>query len=185
MPPTRFAPSRALACPHSLRSFGAADAERSADKIENPPMELTVRSAELADLDALRQLYTHLHPIDDPLPEALAIQRWKAMLAQPGFTCLLGLHRRELVSSCCLVIIPNLTRGGRPYALIENVVTDQDFRRRGFGRALVQEALRLAWEADCYKAMLLTGSKRPETHRFYESCGFRSGEKSGFVARPA
>jgi GNAT superfamily N-acetyltransferase len=148
-------------------------------------MELTVRSAELADLDALRQLYTHLHPIDDPLPEALAIQRWKAMLAQPGFTCLLGLRRQELVSSCCLVIIPNLTRGGRPYALIENVVTDQDFRRRGFGRALVQEALRLAWEADCYKAMLLTGSKRPETHRFYESCGFRSGEKSGFVARPA
>lgn len=67
-------------------------------------MELTVRSAELPDLDALRQLYTHLHPIDDPLPEALAIQRWKAMLAQPGFTCLLGLHDRELVSSCCLVI---------------------------------------------------------------------------------
>jgi GNAT superfamily N-acetyltransferase len=148
-------------------------------------MELAVRSAGLADLDALRQLYTHLHPTDDPLPEALAIQRWKAMLAQPGFTCLLGLHGRELVSSCCLVIIPNLTRGGRPYALVENVVTDQDFRRHGFGRALVQEALRLAWEADCYKAMLLTGSKRPEMHRFYESCGFRSGEKSGFVARPA
>ena len=43
-------------------------------------MELTVRSAEWADLDALRQLYMHLNPVDDPLPEVLAIQRWKAML---------------------------------------------------------------------------------------------------------
>jgi GNAT superfamily N-acetyltransferase len=148
-------------------------------------MELTVRAGELADLDALRRLYTHLHSIDDPLPEALAIQRWNAMLAQPGLTCLLGLHDRQLVSSCCLVIVPNLTRGGRSYALIENVVTDRNFRRRGFGRTLVQEALRRAWEADCYKAMLLTGSRRAETHRFYEACGFRSDEKSGFVARPA
>jgi len=168
-----------------LRHAARVSTDTFGGQIEHSRMELIVRSGELADLDALRQLYTHLHPIDDPLPEALAIQRWKAMLTQAGFTCLLGLHDRELVSSCCLVIIPNLTRGGRPYALIENVVTDQDFRRRGFGRALVQEALRRAWEADCYKAMLLTGSQRPETHRFYESCGFRAGEKSGFVARPA
>jgi GNAT superfamily N-acetyltransferase len=106
------------------------------------------------------------------------------MLAQPGFTCVVGFHDGRLVSSGCLAIIPNLTRGGRPYALIENVVTHRDFRRRGFGRGILRDALRRAWDAGCYKAMLLTGSTRPETHRFYESCGFRSDEKTGFVARP-
>lgn len=86
------------------------------------------------DLEALRQLYLHLNPIDEPLSEALAGERWKAMLGDPGFACLVGFHEGQLVSSCCFAIIPNLTRGNRPYALIENVVTHQDFRRHGFGR---------------------------------------------------
>ena len=38
--------------------------------------------------------------------------------------------------------------------------------------AKLKEALSRAWKSGCYKAMLLTGSKRPETHRFYEQCGF-------------
>jgi GNAT superfamily N-acetyltransferase len=147
-------------------------------------VSLSIRGAEPGDLEPLRRLYEHLNPIDAPLPEALAVERWKAMLAQPGFTCLVGHHNGHLVSSCCLAVIPNLTRGGHLYALIENVVTHQDFRRRGFGRAILEDALRRAWKAGCYKVMLLTGSKRLETHQFYESCGFRGDLKKGFIARP-
>lgn len=106
------------------------------------------------------------------------------MLNQPGFTCIVGFTGGHLVSSCCLAIIPNLTRGARPYALIENVVTHRDFRRQGYAKALLSEALSRAWSKECYKAMLLSGSQRSETHRFYESCGFRSEEKKGFVAHP-
>jgi GNAT superfamily N-acetyltransferase len=147
-------------------------------------VQLSIRPAASEDLEDLRKLYLHLNPTDDPLSESRASERWNAMLAHPGFTCIVGFHEGQLVSSCCLAIVPNLTRGGRPYALIENVVTRQEFRRRGFGRRILEDAVRRAWDAGCYKAMLLTGSKRPETHRFYESCGFRSGEKVGFVARP-
>ena len=84
-----------------------------------------------------------------------------------------------------LITAPNLMRGGRQHAFIENVVTHADYRRRGFGKAIVNHALREAWRAGCYKAMLLSGSKRPEVHRFYASCGFRADDKTGFVARPA
>ncbi len=42
-----------------------------------------------------------------------------------------------MVATCTLVVIPNLTRGGTPYALIENVVTHTDHRNKGYwqGRA--------------------------------------------------
>lgn len=39
-----------------------------------------------------------------------------------------------------------------------------------------------AWEAGCYKVMLMTGSKRPETLRFYADAGFEQS-KTGFQIR--
>jgi GNAT superfamily N-acetyltransferase len=80
--------------------------------------------------------------------------------------------------------VPNLTRGARPYGLIENVVTHPDWRGRGIGTAVLHHALNLAWDADCYKVMLLTGRTDEATLGFYERAGFAGGEKTGFVARP-
>jgi GNAT superfamily N-acetyltransferase len=148
-------------------------------------MALLIRSAERRDLASVLELYRYLHEMDAPLPDAEELERlWANILEQPGLHCIVGEHEGRLVSCCCIAIIPNLTRGGRPYALIENVVTHREFRKRGFATAVVRHALARAWESDCYKAMLLTGSRRPETHRFYEACGFRSDNKIGFVARP-
>lgn len=87
------------------------------------------------------------------------------------------------VSSCTLSVIPNLTRNAAPYAVVENVVTHEDHRRCGYGRAVLAHALAQAWRQGCYKAMLLTGSKKESTLRFYEDAGFRR-EKTAFVARP-
>ncbi|KYF61103.1 hypothetical protein BE11_16490 [Sorangium cellulosum] len=144
-----------------------------------------LRAARSEDLGGILELYRDLHPEDEsfpPEPEISAL--WARMLEQPGLRVLVLERDAVLVASCSLVVVPNLTRGGRPYALIENVVTRRAHRRRGFGARVVRHALAEAWEAGCYKVMLLTGSRRPEVHRFYEACGFRADDKTGFVARP-
>jgi GNAT superfamily N-acetyltransferase len=147
---------------------------------------MNIRAIESEELPQLLDLYRHLNPSDLPVPaEPELATRWQAFLAHPGLTCLVACEGPALVASCCLVVIPNLTRGCRPYAVIENVVTNTRYRQQGFGTAVLRRALDLAWEAGCYKAMLLTGSKRSETLRFYEQCGFVSDEKTGFVARPS
>jgi GNAT superfamily N-acetyltransferase len=87
------------------------------------------------------------------------------------------------VASCILTVIPNLTRGCAPEGLIENVVTHSDFRRRGFGRAILQRALEEAWRDGCYEAMLLIGRLNEGTFRFYESAGFDRHGKQAFIAR--
>jgi predicted GNAT family acetyltransferase len=81
-----------------------------------------------------------------------------------------------------LIVTPNLTRNGASYALIENVVTHADHRKKGYGAALLAHTAERAWEAGCYKVMLLTGSKNPATLRFYENCGFVQ-DKTGFQIR--
>ena len=34
---------------------------------------------------------------------------------------------------------------------------------------------------NCYKMMLLTGSRKPETLQFYEECGYNSSDKTAFI----
>jgi len=72
--------------------------------------------------------------------------------------------------------VPNLTHGGKPWAQVENMVTDATVRGSGIGRQLIDECLRLAREAGCYKVQLQSGNQRrsPENdaHGFYEHLGF-------------
>jgi GNAT superfamily N-acetyltransferase len=82
-----------------------------------------------------------------------------------------------------LAVILNLTRGARPYGLIEDVVTLPDFRCRGIGTRILHSALELAWEYDCYKVMMLAGRKDEATLSFYQKAGFEAGVKTGFVAK--
>ena len=88
---------------------------------------------------------------------------------------------REIVSSCVCVIIPNLTRSVRPYAFIENVVTRIDVREQGFASECLEYAKKIAQQNNCYKIMLLTGSKKEKTLNFYKNMGYNSTDKTAFI----
>lgn len=144
--------------------------------------DLVIRAAEPADLPALQDLYRHLIPDDAPCPDDMAAEILARLQSFEGSAVLIGFLGTELVASCTVIVIPNLTRGGTPYALIENVVTDAGRRNRGLGKAILKAAVDRAWAAGCYKAMLMTGSKKPSTLAFYEAAGFEQS-KTGFQAR--
>lgn len=147
-------------------------------------MEPIIRRIQINELEDLLQLYTDLHKQDEPLERGERLQaQWARMLANPGMEIWVVESDGQLAASCTLVIVDNLTRGGRPYALIENVVTRADHRRRGYGRAVLRQAIESAREHKCYKAMLMTGSKRDAVHQFYEGAGFVKGLKTGFIVK--
>ena len=86
-----------------------------------------------------------------------------------------------LVSSCVCVIIPNLTRNIRPYAFVENVVTHLDYRGKGYATECLNFAKEIAEKENCYKMMLLTGSKNEKTLNFYRNAGYNSTDKTAFI----
>jgi ribosomal protein S18 acetylase RimI-like enzyme len=144
----------------------------------------SIRPAVESDLEAVRTLYEHLNRSDPILPADQLLGAWMDLLRNHAVTCLVAQVQGEVVSTCTLVIVPNLSRSARPYAFIENVVTHEQHRRKGLGTAVLRAALELAWSRGCYKVSLITGSTREETLRFYERAGFKRGEKTAFVARP-
>jgi GNAT superfamily N-acetyltransferase len=147
-------------------------------------MPIAIDAAREGDLGDMLALYRHLHPGDPEIEAGPFRAQWRSMLASPMLRVLVARDGERAVATCILVIVPNLTRGGRPYGLIENVVTDPGYRRQGVGTRILQHALGIAWDAGCYKVMLLTGRKDEATLRFYEQAGFIAGEKIGFVAKP-
>jgi len=149
------------------------------------PLSIDIRLVPSDGLQELLALYSHLHADDEPAPDATMVEAtWKELMANPRYQYMGGYVGGTLVSSCTLTVVPNLTRGCRPYGLIENVVTHAKYQKRGYGKAVLADALARAWAVGCYKVMLLTGRKSEATFRFYESAGFDRHEKQAFVAKP-
>ena len=146
---------------------------------------MEVRILKDSELDDLLNLYSHVHIGDNPLPDRPVVESvWKEIQDSPNFQYFGVFVDGRLVSSCTMSIVPNLTRGCRSYGLIENVVTHSDYRRKGYGSAILKYALEYAWNRNCYKVMLLTGRKDEGVHRFYESAGFDGQAKQAFLAKP-
>jgi GNAT superfamily N-acetyltransferase len=145
---------------------------------------MPIRRLVTDDLDALLALYGHLHP-DDRLASQQGIQlAWQQIQANRDFFLVFGVETDDLiVASCYLTIIPNLTRGARSIAILENVVTHENHRKRGWGRQVMEHAIQYARQRNCYKVMLLSNALRTEAHRFYERMGFVSQDKVGFVLK--
>ncbi len=103
-------------------------------------------------------------------------------LDHPGTAVFGAFSGHDLAAMLTLHLLPNVLWQGRPYGLIENVVTRQRFQRQGFGRLVMQAAIDAAWDADAYKVMLMTGQKRGAAG-FYEALGFTGKDKFAMVLR--
>ena len=133
------------------------------------------------DLQGLLTLYMQLH--NNPMPENTAgvLVLWQTILDDSTHHIIVAEEDGKIVSSCVCVIIPNLTHNQQPYAVVENVITDEAYRGKGLAMACLNYAKDLALKANCYKLMLLTGSKKEETLRFYERAGYNSNDKTAFI----
>ncbi len=140
-----------------------------------------VREITRNDFDQLMKLYTQLH--DNPMPEKTSnlIELWNRIIDEKDHHIIVAEVDGKIVSSCVCIIIPNLTHNQQSYALIENVITDVNYRKKGYATECLKYAKEIALKENCYKVMLLTGSKNESTLRFYEQAGYNRNDKTAFV----
>lgn len=140
-----------------------------------------VREATIKDLDSLLELYLYLHEDKIPEKDNHLLETWTRIIDDENHHIIVNVQDEKIVSSCVCVIITNLTRNVRPYAFIENVVTHADYRNQGLATECLNYARHIAVENNCYKMMLLTGSKNEETLNFYRNAGYNSVDKTAFI----
>ena len=140
-----------------------------------------LREACKNDLKEILELYLFLHETDVPEESEHLEKTWDEIITDSNHHLIVCEIDGKIVSSCVCVIIPNLTRGVRPYAFIENVVTHGDYRGKGYATDCLNFARKIAEQNNCYKMMLLTGSKSQNTLNFYKNAGYNSSDKTAFI----
>lgn len=140
-----------------------------------------VREANENDLQEILELYLYLHEKSIPERSEHLADTWRQIIRDENHHLIVKTVDKKIVSSCVCVIIPNLTRNVRPYAFVENVVTHSDFRGKGHATECLNYAKEIAERQNCYKMMLLTGSKEQKTLEFYRNAGYNSTDKTAFI----
>ncbi len=140
-----------------------------------------IREINRNDFRGLMKLYMQLH--DNPMPEDTTeiAELWNRIIDDKNHHIIVAEEDGKIVSSCVCVIIPNLTHNQQSYAFIENVITDKDYRKRGLATKCLNYAKDIALKENCYKLMLLTGSKEESTLNFYRQAGYNSEDKTAFI----
>lgn len=140
-----------------------------------------VREIIKSDFDGLMSLYMQLHNNIMPKKTRDIINIWNEITQDKNHHIIVADIDGKIVSSCVCAIIPNLTHNQQPYAIVENVITDREYRKRGLATQCLNYAKEIAKSKHCYKIMLLTGSKENSILSFYEGAGYNRKDKTAFI----
>jgi ribosomal protein S18 acetylase RimI-like enzyme len=141
---------------------------------------MNYRNANQSDLDNLMELYKQLDPKNQYYDKIQAVDVWNEILKNDSIRYFIAEDNGNIVGTCFIIIILNITKGVRPFGIIENVVVDEKYRKKGIGNNIMNLAIEYARSKNCYKVQLMSNSRRIEAHSFYEKLGFNGTEKRGF-----
>ncbi len=145
---------------------------------------VTIRDAALGDLPRIVALLQELS-LDEPREQSEGpllesyVHAFHHIQANPHHRVLVAEEEGRVVSTLTLMIVPNLSYRGRPWAYVDNVAVDRESRSKGIGEALMRHTVEEARRAGCYKLTLTSNKRRAEAHRFYRRLGF-SASHEGF-----
>lgn len=140
-----------------------------------------IREVHEDEYEQLMSLYCQLHEKSIPEYKGDTKALWQALVNDPDYHFIVAVEDCNIVSTCTCIIVPNMTHGPRSYAFVENVVTDSEYRGRGLATACLDRAKEIAQSENCYRLILMTGSKLESTLNFYRRAGYDDKEKTGFI----
>lgn len=133
-------------------------------------MQITISEATISDFSELISLYKQLWEKWELFDEEKLKEIYETDINTSRRIYLIARNERNIVGVCTLVVKDNLHY--LKVAVIDELIVDINSRNQGIGKMLLDRAVDLAREKQCYKVELHSNIKRTDAHRFYESNGF-------------
>lgn len=132
-----------------------------------------IRRATEDDLPEILALYTLAGITSDvAFTLAEAKQHFAHLESYPDYKIYVAQQKDTLVGTYELLIMDNLAKKGARGAIVEDVAVHPMYQGQGIGRQMMQHAMHMARQRQCYKLVLSSNLKRQDAHRFYEKLGF-------------
>ena len=137
-----------------------------------------IREAVPSDADSISELYRTL--VQDDSIDVRETRIAELATSNTSFL-LIGEVERKIAATALLLICDDVMYGAQPFAVVENIVVSDGYRRQGLGSALMKRIELICFEKDCSKTLLSSSRDRTPAHKFFRKLGFNDKLKIGFV----
>jgi GNAT superfamily N-acetyltransferase len=159
--------------------------ERDKSSLSFRPLStnLVLRAASAKDLPMILSLYAQPDMDDKLLSSEKALAMYNKMMAYPNYAIYIALSEEQIVGTFAILITPSLLHQDKSFAIVEDVMVAPKTQGKGVGKFMMNSALQVAAENDCYKLVLSSNLKRVIAHNFYKALGFQQVGAS-FLVQP-
>jgi len=130
------------------------------------------------DLPQLALLYKTFWNEDSDIQEMERI--FEKLENNDTYIFLCAVENNKICGSIMGIICYELYGNCEPFLVVEDMIVDINYRRKGIGKKLFMELERLAKEKNCSQILLVTETDRKDACNFYESVGFDPIKNKGY-----
>lgn len=141
-------------------------------------MNLITRIATYTDLNELIGLLNDLFTQDIEFEPCYEVQKsgLEKILNNPEIGEILVMQMDGKVIGMVSLLYSISTALGGKVAILEDMIIDKNYRCKGFGKQLLQEAINISKKRDCLRITLLTDFNNDIAIKFYEGFGFNKSD---------
>lgn len=133
------------------------------------------------DLPFLAELYKQFWGEESSLKRMRAT--FQRLSIDPDYVFWVAKINNRVVGSVMGIVCEELYGECKPFLVVEDVLVDQNHRRKGIGASLMRQLERCAADRGCGYIIFVTEKERTDAHRFYESLGYKAEAYKGFKKR--
>lgn len=133
---------------------------------------LILRYAETDDVHRLRNLYHQLIPDEHPSERDMVKTLSHILENLKSVSIIVAELDQEIVATCQIIVYDNLIRTPNKKAVIDSVVVDEPFRKKGIGTAMIKWAVVELKRRRCAVIYVSTSATRVAAPKLYRKAGF-------------
>lgn len=131
---------------------------------------MKLRKAEHKDLKQILDLLNQLSPSAGKENVSALKEIFHKIDSDQNYFLCVAEEDKSIIGTGTLLVQMNLSHSGKPYGHVENIVVDQNHRKKGIGKEIISFLTEKAKENGCYKMIL---SCKDEIVPFYRGCGLK------------